>query len=91
MTQQVIFSSRELCSRIDKAQGLLRKSQIDSLFLTMDENFHYFTGGAGMTHTRNFTRPSIVIVPAEGEPIAIIGGSFAYTTERAGLEGHQDV
>jgi Xaa-Pro aminopeptidase len=80
----VVFSHRELRRRIEKAQELLKDARIDCLFMTGDENFHYFTGGAGMTHMRSNTRPNIVIVPAEGEPIAITGAAFTPIIELAG-------
>jgi len=80
----VVFSPRELRQRIERAQELLKKNQIDCLFLTGDENFHYFTGGAGMTHMRSNTRPNIVVVPAEGEPAVITGAFCAYIIELAG-------
>ena len=63
----------------------MKKAGIDSLLLTSDENFHYFTGGAGMTHMRSNTRPNIVVIPASGEPIAITGAAFTYVVELAGL------
>jgi Xaa-Pro dipeptidase len=85
MTQKVVFSIRELQGRIDRAQTAMRNRGIDSLFLTSDENFHYFTGGAGMTHSRSNTRPNIAIVPANGEPIAITGGALAYVIQEVGL------
>ena len=85
MAQKVVFSRRELQRRIDQVQDAMRNAGFDSLFLTSDENFHYFTGGAGMTHTRSNTRPNIVIVPADGEPIALTGAPFAYIIQEAGL------
>jgi Xaa-Pro dipeptidase len=85
MTQKVVFSKGELQRRIDQAQTMMRNRGVDSLFLTSDENFHYFTGGAGMTHSRSNTRPNIVIVPADGEPIAITGAALTYIVEQAGL------
>jgi Xaa-Pro dipeptidase len=85
MTQKVVFSIGELQRRIDQAQATMRKCGVDSLFLTSDENFHYFTGGAGMTHSRSNTRPNIVVVPADGEAIAITGGALAYVIRQAGL------
>lgn len=80
----VVFPPREMRRRIERAQNLLKKAKLDCLFLTSDENFHYFTGGAGMTHMRSNTRPNIVIVPAEGEPIAITGAAFTYIIKLAG-------
>lgn len=71
MSPEVVFSPLEIKSRIAKAQELMKKAKLDSLFLTSDENYHYFTGGAGMTHMRSNARPNIVIIPAEADPIVV--------------------
>ena len=85
MSQKVVFSTGELQRRIDQAKVAMQNYGIDSLFLTSDENFHYFTGGGGMTHSHSYTRSNIVILSADREPIAITGGALDYIIKQAGI------
>lgn len=42
----MIFSKREFERRYERARELMREKRVDALFITGEENYHYFTGGA---------------------------------------------
>jgi Xaa-Pro dipeptidase len=85
MQKRLVFSRRELIRRVEQAQRMLEEAHLDCLFLTSDENYHYFTGGAGIARRGSDARPNIVIVPAEGQPTAVTSSLFTYVIEQAGL------
>jgi Xaa-Pro aminopeptidase len=61
-------------NRVDRAQTLIRKRGLDSILISGEENFQYFTGVSGTICLHySATRPAVVVVPVEGEPIAIVG------------------
>jgi Xaa-Pro aminopeptidase len=62
----------------------MQKMRLDCLFLTGEENYHYFTGGADLSLYRSFTRPHVVIVPLDGEPIAIDSKGHSIILRMAG-------
>lgn len=52
----------------------MKQREIDALFITGEENFQYFTGVSGTICLHySTTRPAAVVVPVEGNPIAIVG------------------
>jgi Xaa-Pro aminopeptidase len=69
-----LFSQTELKRRITKIQELLNREKIDVLMISNEENFQYFAGVSGTIclHCSN-TRPAVLLIPSEGEPIAIVG------------------
>jgi len=80
----LIFSKKEFEHRYERARGLMREQKIDALLMTGEENFHYFTGGAGMSVYRSFSRPHVVIVPLDGEPMAVASELFSPILREAG-------
>ena len=65
------FNKEEFEKRTLKAQRLMRSGEIDCLLLTTEPEFRYFSG----FHTpfwQSPTRPWFLIVPLEGNPIAVI-------------------
>jgi len=69
-----VFSKREMKNRVAKAQALMKRQNIDAMFMTGEENFQYFTGVSGTICLHySTTRPAAVVVPSEGDPIAIVG------------------
>jgi len=74
MASSLIFSSREMENRIAKAQALMKLRKLDAMFVTGEENFQYLTGVSGTICLHySTTRPAAVVVPSEGDPIAIVG------------------
>jgi Xaa-Pro aminopeptidase len=58
--------------RYDKARELMARRQIDALLITGEENFQYFVGtSASLALHYSLSRPSILILPATGEPIVL--------------------
>ena len=65
------FKKEEFEKRTLKAQRLMRSGEIDCLLLTTEPEFRYFSG----FHTpfwQSPTRPWFLVVPLEGNPIAVI-------------------
>ncbi|TKT69423.1 Xaa-Pro peptidase family protein [Aquamicrobium sp. LC103] len=65
------FSPGEFESRVDRAQEIMRKAELDAVFVTSPPNVRYFTGFDSQ-FWESPTRPWFVVVPLEGEPIAVI-------------------
>ncbi|MEM2057127.1 MAG: Xaa-Pro peptidase family protein [Thermoproteota archaeon] len=83
-----VFSRSEIARRLNSAQALMKRNNIDALLITNEENFQYFTGLSGTIclHYSN-ARPAILVIPSEGEPIAIVGSA----TEDVVKEAVKDV
>jgi Xaa-Pro aminopeptidase len=61
-------------NRLTRAQTLVRKHDLDAILISGEENFQYFIGVSGTICLHySTTRPAVVVVPAEGAPIAIVG------------------
>ncbi len=65
------FSVAEFAGRVERAQRIMREHSFDGLLLTMPHNVRYFTG-FDTQFWESPTRPWFVVVPAEGELIAVI-------------------
>lgn len=65
------FSTAEFQNRVSCAQKLMAEHSLDGLLVSSMDNFRYFVGMDSATW-ESYTRPWFVLVPAEGEPIAII-------------------
>jgi len=67
------FAEAEFRERLSKAQALMAEEAIDVLLLTTEPDVRYFSG----FHTQFWqspTRPWYLLVPAGGEPVAVIPG-----------------
>lgn len=65
------FDRAEFETRLARAQRLMREHRLDGIFVSAPPNVRYFTGFAS-EFWESPTRPWFVVVPAEGEPIAVI-------------------
>ncbi|WP_299152081.1 Xaa-Pro peptidase family protein [uncultured Tateyamaria sp.] len=65
------FAPQEFEARMARAQGLMAKAGIEALLLTTEPEVRYFTGFL-TRFWESPTRPWFVIVPAQGQPIAVI-------------------
>lgn len=75
------ITREEYVSRVHRAQDEMEKRQIDALFITSEDNFHYFTGFRSPVWV-NLTRPRYCIVPSAGDPIIISASSNVIIVER---------
>jgi Xaa-Pro aminopeptidase len=68
-----MFSRNEMTHRLERTQELLKREKVDSLFISGEENFQYFAGVSGTIglHYSN-SRPAVIVVPAQGDPIAVV-------------------
>jgi len=62
--------------RLERTQELMKREKLDALFISGEENFQYFTGLSGTIclHYSN-ARPAVLVVPLEGQPIAVVGSA----------------
>jgi Xaa-Pro dipeptidase len=65
------FSPEEFAGRTARAQRLMHDARLDALLVTAPPNFRYFSGFDSQ-FWESPTRPWFIVVPAEGEPIAVI-------------------
>jgi Xaa-Pro aminopeptidase len=67
-----MFSRTEMDRRYARAREAMAARGIDALLVTGEENFQYFTGGSASLalHYSN-TRPSVLILPLERDPIIV--------------------
>ncbi len=65
------FSPEEFAGRTARAQRLMHEARLDALLVTTPPNFRYFSGFDSQ-FWESPTRPWFIVVPADGEPIAVI-------------------
>lgn len=65
------FPVSEYCARLGRAQGLMAKAGLSALLLTTEAEVRYFTGYL-TRFWESPTRPWFLIVPAAGNPVAVI-------------------
>ena len=65
------FSQEEFARRTARAQRLMHQARLDALLVTAPPNFRYFSGFDSQ-FWESPTRPWFIVVPADGEPIAVI-------------------
>lgn len=65
------FPVTEFELRVTQTQALMHAQQIDALFFTTEAEIRYYTGFRTL-FWQSPTRPWFLIVPREGEPIAVI-------------------
>ncbi len=65
------FTPSEFEIRVERAQRIMRRNELDAVFVTTPPNVRYFTGFDSQ-FWESPTRPWFVVVPLSGEPIAVI-------------------
>lgn len=65
------FPDSEFESRLERAQRLMHRQQLDALLLTTEPEVRYFTGFLTQ-FWQSPTRPWFVVAPRQGQPIAVI-------------------
>lgn len=65
------FNANEFQSRVARAQERMSNGKMDGILLTSPDNIRYFTG-LESNLDESYTRPWFLIVPATGEPLAIV-------------------
>jgi Xaa-Pro aminopeptidase len=71
MTHTRGFPASEFQTRVAKAQARMAEEGLDALLLTTEPDVRYFTGFL-TRFWESPTRPWFIVVPAKGDPIAII-------------------
>lgn len=75
------FPYDEWKNRIRKAQDLMRKQGIDLLMLWSRQNCRYFSGFTSVHWHLPSLQPLVLLLPVEGEPVAVTGEFFRWTVE----------
>ncbi|MCB1486558.1 MAG: aminopeptidase P family protein, partial [Bauldia sp.] len=84
------FLIDEYRARIDRAREEMGRQRLDALIITTELNFRYFSGFDSQTWVSP-TRPLFLVVPACGEPRAIIPtGSIVVMRETSWIEDIRD-
>jgi len=65
------FETTEFEQRTAKLQSLMHTHNIDTLFLTTEPEFRYFSGFKSQ-FWESPTRPWFLVIPAKGKPIAVV-------------------
>ena len=65
------FSKDEFEKRVSNAQKIINKHKLDAIFVTTPHNIRYFSG-FNSQFWESPTRPWFLVIPAEGDPIAVI-------------------
>ncbi len=65
------FSPQEFASRTERAQRIMHEHSFDGILLTTPHNVRYFSG-FDTQFWESPTRPWFIVVPAGGDPIAVI-------------------
>jgi Xaa-Pro aminopeptidase len=65
------FNADEFGRRLSRAQDIMRRHDFDALLFTTPHNFRWATGFASQ-FWESPTRPWFIILPAGGEPVAVI-------------------
>lgn len=65
------FTPSEFEIRVERAQRIMRRNELDAVFVTTPPNVRYFTGFDSQ-FWESPTRPWFVVVPLSGKPIAVI-------------------
>ena len=65
------FPRSEFETRLVRAQALMRAARLDGVLVTAPPNVRYFSG-LDMQFWESPTRPWFLVVPADGEPIAVM-------------------
>lgn len=65
------FSSKEFETRVERARAIMHRHRLDALLVSSPPNVRYFTGFDSQ-FWESPTRPWFVVVPLEGDPVAVI-------------------
>ena len=68
------FSAADIERRWSRTRSAMAEQGLDALLVSGEENFQYFTGSTGTLALHySCTRPAVLVLPREGEPIAVAG------------------
>ena len=90
------FTQADMERRWARARAMMAERGLDALLVSNEENFQYFTGTTGSLGLHySVTRPSILIFPVTGTPVAIVGEMITHsvrmTTYLSDIRGYTDV
>ena len=92
--EYAMFSREEMERRYARAREEMDRRGMDALFVSGEENFQYFAGTTASTALHaSLTRPSVFILPRDGEPIVITQGedNLALGSYLTDVRGYADL
>src|ERR1041385_2326307 len=73
-----LFEPDELRARSDRARALMGEHGLDALLVSGDfsagGNYYYFSGHLPRDYQQNFSRPHLMVLPADGDPFLYVYG-----------------
>ena len=73
--EYALFSHAEMARRYAAARVLMERRGIDAVLISGEENFQYFAGtAASLIGHYSLTRPSLFLLPMDGDPVIITQG-----------------
>jgi Xaa-Pro dipeptidase len=73
-----LFEPEELRARGARARELMAEQGLDALLVSGDfsagANYYYFSGHLPRDYQQNFSRPHVMVLPADGEPFLYVYG-----------------
>src|SRR5919112_5482745 len=73
-----LFQPDELRGRAARARELMTEHGLDALLVSGDfsagANYYYFSGHLPRDYQQNFSRPHLMVLPAEGDPFLYVYG-----------------
>jgi len=90
-----IFPRSEHELRMRRAKGLMKRDGLDAIVATDPKNFHYLTAGwrLGFDPVGYMiedyplpARPGMIIVPLDGDPVALVPSLFSWSSERGWID-----
>src|SRR2546421_6506899 len=64
----------EFIRRLERARAAMQGAGITGLLLTAEANINYFTGYRHFCPWTTFTRPVVLLVPAQAPPVLLVQG-----------------
>jgi Xaa-Pro aminopeptidase len=72
MQKYLTFPRSEFERRTQKARELMDGVGMDALLITAEMNYYYFSGHRGHAPWSTFTRPLVMILPKESDPVVLV-------------------
>jgi len=72
------FDRQEYLARHERIVELLRSSELDALLVTAEPNVNYYSGWRNFIPWWTYSRPYILVIPAERDPVLLVQGFQHY-------------
>lgn len=76
------FSKNEYGLRYKRACSLMEENEVDALLITGEENYTYFSGHQTLAPNDTYSRPMLLLLPRERDPVIISPSIYAEPISR---------